>query len=151
MDRMCRVLKVSRGGGQAWSRRAPGAAAQRRELLAEPIRSAHQDGRPDSPTDGRRRGASVSANRGVDHAEVAKDVAPESKAEAVKLVAEQGRRLVEAARDFDIGESTLRGGRQAIAAGAPRAFPGRGHSPALEEELPRLRVEDERLVIVRDI
>ena len=33
---------------------------------------------------------------------------PEFKAEAVKLVTEQGRSFAEAARDLDIGESTLR-------------------------------------------
>ena len=129
MDPMCRVLKVSRGGGQAWSWRAPGAAVQRREPLTEPSRSAHQDGRPDSPTDGRRRVASVSANRRVHHADVAKDVAPESKAEAVRLVAEEGRRFVEAARDLDIGESTLRSGRQAIAASARGPSPGEAIRP----------------------
>ena len=49
---------------------------------------------------------------------------PEFKAEAVKLVTEQGRSFVEVARDFDIGESTLRSWRQAIATGGAQAFPG---------------------------
>ena len=56
---------------------------------------------------------------------------PEFKAEAVKLVTEQGRSFVEAARDLDIGESTLRSWRQAIAKGGAQAFPGRGNPPAL--------------------
>ncbi len=42
---------------------------------------------------------------------------PEFKAEAVKLVTEQGRSFVEVAKDLDIGESTLRSWRQAIATG----------------------------------
>lgn len=62
---------------------------------------------------------------------------PEFKAEAVKLVTEQGRSFVEVARDLDIGESTLRNWRQAIATGGAQAFPGRGNPPALEEELRR--------------
>jgi transposase len=76
---------------------------------------------------------------------------PEFKAEAVGLVTEQGRSFVEAARDLDIGESTLRGWRQAIATGGIRPFPGRGNPPALEEELRRLRAENKRLTMERDI
>jgi transposase len=76
---------------------------------------------------------------------------PEFKAEAVKLVTEQGRSFVAAAHDLDIGESTLRSWRQAIATSGPQAFPGRGNSPALEEESRRLRVENKRLMMERDI
>jgi transposase len=76
---------------------------------------------------------------------------PEFKAEAVKLVTEQGRSFVEAAHDLDIGESTLRSWRQAIAAGGEQAFPGRGNPPAHEEELRRLRAENKRLLMERDI
>ena len=39
---MCTVLKVSRSGYYAWSRRTPSAQAQRRELLIEHIATAHQ-------------------------------------------------------------------------------------------------------------
>jgi transposase len=76
---------------------------------------------------------------------------PEYKAEAVKLVTEQGRSFVEAARDLDIGESTLRSWRQAIVADGERAFPGKGNPPAHEEELRRLRAENKRLLMERDI
>ncbi len=76
---------------------------------------------------------------------------PEFKAEAVKLVTEQGRSFVEVARDLDIGESTLRSWRRAIATGGAQAFPGRGNSPAPEEELRRLRAEVKRLTMERDI
>ena len=76
---------------------------------------------------------------------------PEFKAEAVKLVTEQGRSFVEVARDLDIGESTLRGWRQALDKNGPNAFPGRGNPPALEEELRRLRADVKRLTMERDI
>jgi transposase len=76
---------------------------------------------------------------------------PEFKAEAVKLVTEQGRSFVEVARDLDIGESTLRSRRQAIATGGARTFPGRGDPPALEEELRRLRADVKRLTMERDV
>jgi transposase len=75
----------------------------------------------------------------------------EFKAEAVNLVTEQGRSFVEVARDLDIGESTLRSWRQAIATGGAQAFPGRGKPPALEEELRRLRADVKRLTMERDI
>jgi len=45
---------------------------------------------------------------------------PEFRAEAVRLVTEQGRIFVEAAGDLDIGESTPRSWERAIAAGAAR-------------------------------
>ena len=76
---------------------------------------------------------------------------PEFKAEAVRLVTEQGRSFVEAARDLGIGESTLRSWRQAIDKGGAQPFPGRGNPPALEEELRRLRAEVKRLTMERDI
>ena len=76
---------------------------------------------------------------------------PEFKAEAVQLVTEQGRSFVEVARDLDIGESTLRSWRDAIAKDGERAFPGRGNPPAIEEELRRLRAENKRLQMERDV
>jgi transposase len=76
---------------------------------------------------------------------------PEFKAEAVKLVTEQGRSFVEVSRDLDIGESTLRSWRDATAKDGQRASPGRGNPPAIEEELRRLRAENKRLTMERDI
>ena len=75
----------------------------------------------------------------------------EFKAEAVRLVTEQGRSFVEAAHDLDIGESTRRSWRQAIVADGQQAFPGRGNPPAHEEELRRLRAEVKRLTMEREI
>jgi transposase len=76
---------------------------------------------------------------------------PEFKTQAVKLVTEQGRSVAEVARDLDLSESLLRSWKQALAADGPQAFPGRGNLPALEDELRRLRAENKRLVMERDI
>jgi transposase len=76
---------------------------------------------------------------------------PEFKVQAVKLVTEQGKSIAEVARDLDLSESLLRGWKQALAAEGDRAFPGQGHLPALEEELRRLRAENKRLTMERDV
>ncbi len=76
---------------------------------------------------------------------------PEFKAEAVKRVTEQGKSLAEVAREFDLGESMLRAWKQATARGGDQAFPGKGNPPALEEELRRLRAENKRLTMERDV
>ena len=75
----------------------------------------------------------------------------EFKAQAVKLVTEGGKSLAEVARDLDLGESMLRARKQAPAKGGDHAFPGKGNPPALEEQLRRLRAENKRLVMGRDI
>ena len=77
--------------------------------------------------------------------------APEFKVQAVKLVTEQAKSIAEVARDLDLSESLLRGWKQALAAEGDRAFPGHGNVPALEEELRRLRAENKRLQMERDI
>src|SRR3954454_22462572 len=76
---------------------------------------------------------------------------PEFKAQAVKLVTEQGKSLAEVARDLDLGESMLRARKQALTKGGDHAFPGKGNPPALEEELRRLRAENKRLTRERDV
>ena len=76
---------------------------------------------------------------------------PEFKVEAVRLVAEQGKSLAEVARDLGLGESLLRSWRPALASEGDQAFPGKGNPPALEEELRRLRAENKRLTMERDI
>jgi transposase len=76
---------------------------------------------------------------------------PEFKAQAVKLVTEGGKSLAEVARDLDLGESMLRSWKQATAKAGEHAFPGKGNPPALEEELRRLRAENKRLTMERDI
>ena len=76
---------------------------------------------------------------------------PEFKVQAVKLVTEQGKSIAAVARDLDLSESLLRGWKQALTAEGERAFPGQGHLPALEEELRRLRAENKRLTMERDV
>ncbi|WZP00264.1 IS3 family transposase [Isosphaeraceae bacterium EP7] len=76
---------------------------------------------------------------------------PEFKAQAVKLVNEQGKSVAEVARDLDLSESLLRGWKRAPAEGGDQAFPGKGNPPAHEEELRRLRAEVKRLTMERDI
>ncbi len=78
----------------------------------------------------------------------------EFKVEAVKLVTEQGQSVAEAARSLGIGENQLRSWKQALANegedGQP-AFPGHGNRPALEDEIHRLKAENRRLLMERDI
>src|SRR4051794_6965604 len=77
--------------------------------------------------------------------------APEFKAEAVKLVTEKGYSIAEAARSLDVHEALLRSWKQAIEAAGDQAFPGRGKPPPSEDELRRLRAENQRLRAERDI
>ena len=76
---------------------------------------------------------------------------PEFKAEAVKLVTEQGYSIAEAARSLGIPETRLRCWKQAREAQGDQAFPGHGKLPPFEEELRRLRTENQRLRAERDI
>ena len=76
---------------------------------------------------------------------------PEFKAEAVKLVTEQGYSIAEAARSLGLGETLLRSWKQALELQGEQAFPGHGKLPAVEEELRRLRAENKRLLAERDI
>src|SRR3982751_4710392 len=73
------------------------------------------------------------------------------KSEAVRRIAEQGKSLAEVARELDLGQSMLRAWEQALAAGGEQASPGKGHPPAHEEELRRLRAEVKRLTMERDV
>ena len=76
---------------------------------------------------------------------------PEFKTEAVKLVTEQGYSVAEAARSLSIGETLLRSWKQALQVEGDQAFPGHGKLPPFEEELRRLRAENQRLRQERDI
>ena len=75
----------------------------------------------------------------------------EFKGEAVKLVTEQGRSFAEAADNLGIAENLLRKWKKSLDAKGGQAFPGKGHLPPLEEELRRLRAENNRLRMERDI
>jgi transposase len=76
---------------------------------------------------------------------------PEFKTEAVKLVTEQGYSIAEAARSLGLRDNLLRNWKQALQAQGPQAFPGAGKLPAIEEELRRLRADNQRLRAERDI
>jgi transposase len=75
----------------------------------------------------------------------------EFKVEAVKLVTDKGYSVAEAASSLGIGETLLRSWKQASEAQGDQAFPGKGNLPAIEEELRRLRAENKRLQMERDI
>ena len=75
----------------------------------------------------------------------------EFKVEAVKLVTEQGRSFAEAAANLGIAENLLRKWNKDLDAEGDQAFPGKGNLPALEDELRRLRAENKRLQMERDI
>ena len=76
---------------------------------------------------------------------------PEFKAEAVGCIAAQGKSLPEVARELGLGESLLRSWKVALAAQGEQAFPGKGTPSAGDEELRRLRAENQQLRMERDI
>ena len=75
----------------------------------------------------------------------------EFKVEAVRRIAAEGKSLAEIARELGLGESLLRSWKTALAAEGEQAFPGKGHLPAVEEELRHLRAENQRLRREREI
>jgi transposase len=76
---------------------------------------------------------------------------PEFKAEAVKLVTEKDYSVAEAARSLGIHQTLLRSWKQAVENQGDQAFPGNGKLTPSEEELRRLRSENQRLRAERDI
>jgi transposase len=76
---------------------------------------------------------------------------PEFKADAVRLVTEQGYKTSEAARNLGIHQSALNRWRKELATDGKNAFPGKGHLTPEKEELLRLRKEVQRLRMEREI
>jgi transposase len=76
---------------------------------------------------------------------------PEFKQEAVRLVTEQGYKVTEAARNLGINPSVLARWKSQLASEGTNAFPGKGRLTAEKEELQRLRKENQRLKMERDI
>src|SRR6476660_9304596 len=76
---------------------------------------------------------------------------PEFKAQAVKLVTEQGYSVAEAARSLGISENLVRNWKQVLLDQGEHAFLGQGNLSPFEEEVRRLRAENKRLLAERDI
>lgn len=75
----------------------------------------------------------------------------EFKLAAVKLITEQDYSVAEAARRLGISANLLHVWKKALQGAGEHAFPGRGQFPPLEEEVRRLRAENKRLQMERDI
>jgi len=75
----------------------------------------------------------------------------EFKVQAVKLVTDQGYSYAEAARQLGVRDAQVRAWKKQLDAEAGDAFPGAGHRAPLDAELHRLRAENKRLLVERDI
>ena len=73
------------------------------------------------------------------------------KIDAVKLVTEQGFNVSEAARNLGIHHSSLRRWKRQLESDGNQAFPGKGNLSSEKKELDRLRKENKRLRMERDI
>ena len=73
------------------------------------------------------------------------------KVDAVKLVIEQGYNVSEAARNLGIHHSSLRNWKKQLETDGNQSFPGKGHMTSDKEELYRLRKENKRLRMEREI
>ena len=84
-------------------------------------------------------------------ARIRKSYTPEFKLQAVKMVLEQKLAVAEVARRRDVSQSLLHLWKKAVLAPGPHAFPGSGHLTPQEDELRRLREENARLKMERDV
>ena len=75
----------------------------------------------------------------------------EFKLAAVKLITEQDYSVAEAARRLGISANLLHVWKKALHGAGDRAFSGQGQLPPLEAEVRRLRAENKRLQMERDI
>ena len=73
------------------------------------------------------------------------------KIDAVKLVTEQGYNVSEAARNLGVHHSSLRRWKRQLESDGNQAFAGKGNLSPEKEELDRLRKENKRLRMERDI
>lgn len=80
-----------------------------------------------------------------------KNYTAEFKQEAVRLVTEQGYSMSQAARNLDININMLRRWKHQINEQGQEAFPGKGRLLSEQEELYRLREENKRLRMEREI
>jgi|SRR6218665_1934912 len=75
----------------------------------------------------------------------------EFKLEAIKLVRERGVSVAQAARDIDVHENVLRKWLKDVVADPVNAFPGQGVMKPQQAELDRLRKENAKLRMERDL
>ncbi len=75
----------------------------------------------------------------------------EFKLEAVKLVKERRVSVAQAARDLEVHENVLRKWMREVAADAQQAFPGQGVMKPEAAEIERLKKENAKLRMERDI
>ena len=75
----------------------------------------------------------------------------EFKVEALRMMADQGLAPAEVARRLGVSEGCLRAWRDAARDKGDAAFPGRGRPSPGDEELVRLRAENQRLRAERDL
>ena len=80
-----------------------------------------------------------------------KNYSKQFKIDAVKLITEQGYKVSEAARNLGIHHSSLRRWKEELETNSAQAFPGKGHMSPEKEELHRLRKENKRLRMEREI
>jgi transposase len=75
----------------------------------------------------------------------------EFKIQAVRMITDQGLSVSEVARRLGVGVNCVRNWRNALRDDGPAAFPGHGQSTPADDELRRLRVENQRLKAERDL
>jgi transposase len=82
---------------------------------------------------------------------IQKTYTAEFKREAVQLAQTSGKSIAQVARELAISDTSIHQWRKELAEHASQAFPGSGHQTAQEEELRRLKRENEVLKQERDI
>ena len=75
----------------------------------------------------------------------------EFKREAVRLVTDEGYKVAEAARSLDINANMLGRWVREAREGTDTAFPGKGNQSPEQEEIRRLRDENKRLRMEKEI
>lgn len=75
----------------------------------------------------------------------------EFKLEAIRLITEKGYTIAQVGRDLDLRPEMLRRWKKQLLSDPGGAFPGEGHVRAEDQEVCRLRRDNERLREERDI
>ena len=75
----------------------------------------------------------------------------EFKIEAVRLASEPGNTQAQVQRELGIGQGVISRWKRELKADSEHAFPGKGHLKPQDEEVHRLKRENERLRRERDI